>query len=105
MVKFLVLPEAFGYIDCVKISPYEVEKAIETVKNCPAIILDVRGFPRGTIYQIAPRLISSKTIVAKTQLPYFSADSIYSEFEPNFLEGKKMIFFFCSEFSLNLNEI
>ncbi len=48
----------------------DVEKALEAVKDCPGLILDIRGYPKGTIYLLAPRLTDKKVAVAITQTPY-----------------------------------
>jgi len=66
---FSVLSEGFGYMDLERLTIPEVDKAFETIKNTPAVIFDMRGYPQGTAWSIAPRLAEKKTIVAKFQRP------------------------------------
>lgn len=58
-----VLPGNIGYADLDRLAASQVDDMFEKFKNCPAIILDDRGYPHGTVYQIAPRL-TEKTDVA-----------------------------------------
>ena len=57
---FQVLPGGFGYVDLDRLTLAEVDKMFETIKNTPAIIFDVRGYPNNTAYVIAPRLRTKK---------------------------------------------
>jgi len=41
-----MLPEGYGFIDTVDLNLFEVEKALETIKDTPALILDIRGYPK-----------------------------------------------------------
>jgi hypothetical protein len=42
-----VLKSGFGFIDTVNLNPSNVDKALEEIKNTPALILDIRGYPKG----------------------------------------------------------
>ncbi|HWS89868.1 MAG TPA: S41 family peptidase [Pyrinomonadaceae bacterium] len=59
-----VLPGGYGYADLARLQPGEVEKMFETVKGTPALIFDMRGYPNGTAWPIAPRLTEKKMPVA-----------------------------------------
>lgn len=59
---------------------------METIKDTPAVILDIRGYPKGTIYAIAPKLTSKKVDVAITQTPYLQPSMLYSELESCVIE-------------------
>ena len=59
-----VLPSGFGYIDLARLQPGEVDKMFDTIKNTPAVIFDMRGYPNGTAWSIAPRLTEKKNVVA-----------------------------------------
>lgn len=45
---FGVLPEGVGFIDTVNLAHGDFEKAFDAIKNTPALILDIRGYPKGT---------------------------------------------------------
>ena len=59
-----VLPSGFGYVDLARLPAGEVDKMFETIKNTPAVIFDMRGYPKGTAWPIAPRLTEKKNVVA-----------------------------------------
>jgi C-terminal processing protease CtpA/Prc len=66
---YSVLPEGFGYMDLARLAVPEVDKAFEAVKNTPAVIMDMRGYPKGTAWAIAPRLVEKKIAVAQFRRP------------------------------------
>ena len=59
-----VLPSGFGYVDLARLQAGEVDKMFDTIKNTPAVIFDMRGYPNGTAWSIAPRLTEKKNVVA-----------------------------------------
>lgn len=59
-----ILPSGFGYVDLDRLTVAEVDKMFETIKNAPAVIFDMRGYPNGTAWAIAPRLTAKKSPVA-----------------------------------------
>jgi C-terminal processing protease CtpA/Prc len=59
-----VLPNGYGYIDLDRLLAGEVDKMFDTIKDTPAVILDMRGYPNGTAWAIAPRLTDKGNIVA-----------------------------------------
>src|SRR5262249_39627620 len=61
---FTVLPEGFGYMDLARLTVPEVDAAFEAIKNTPAVIIDIRGYPRGTAWAIAPRLTDKEVVTA-----------------------------------------
>jgi C-terminal processing protease CtpA/Prc len=60
----LVLPSGYGYVDLARLQVGEVDKMFETIKTTPAVIFDMRGYPNGTAWAIAPRLTEKTTPVA-----------------------------------------
>ncbi|HVG39828.1 MAG TPA: S41 family peptidase, partial [Pyrinomonadaceae bacterium] len=56
-----VLPGGSGYVDLARLQVGEVDQMFETIKGTPAVIFDMRGYPNGTAWAIAPRL-SEKTM-------------------------------------------
>ena len=59
-----VLPSGYGYADLDRLQVGEVGKMFETIKDTPAVIFDMRGYPNGTAWSIAPRLTEKKEVVA-----------------------------------------
>lgn len=59
-----VLPSGFGYVDLARLQVGDVDKMFDTIKNTPAVIFDMRGYPKGTAWSIAPRLTEKKNVVA-----------------------------------------
>ena len=59
-----LLPGNLGYADLDRLSVSQVDEMFEKFKDCPAIIFDVRGYPQGTAWQIAPRLTEKNDVVA-----------------------------------------
>ena len=59
-----MLPGGYGYADLARLQVGEVDKMFETIKNAPAMIFDMRGYPNGTAWSIAPRLTEKQNVVA-----------------------------------------
>ncbi len=59
-----VLPSGYGYADLARLQVGEVDKMFETIKNTPALIFDMRGYPNGTAWSIAPRLTEKQNVIA-----------------------------------------
>ncbi|HEV7669907.1 MAG TPA: S41 family peptidase [Thermoanaerobaculia bacterium] len=51
-----ILPGNFGYVDLVRLSTVQVDGMFDTVKNTRGLIFDMRGYPQGTAWSIAPRI-------------------------------------------------
>ncbi len=61
---FNVLPSGYGYVDLGRLNLGDVNKMFETVKDTPATIFDMRGYPNGTAWEIAPRLTEKTNVPA-----------------------------------------
>jgi C-terminal processing protease CtpA/Prc len=59
---YAVLPSGFGYIDLERLRLAEANSALDAVMGAPAIIFDMRGYPQGTAWTIAPRLVKTPPI-------------------------------------------
>lgn len=59
-----VLPSGYGYVDLDRLQAGEVDKMFDTIKETPAVIFDMRGYPNGTAWPIAPRLTDKGNVVA-----------------------------------------
>lgn len=88
LATYCVLESGFGYIDTVYLKQNEVTKALDAIKNTPALILDIRGYPKGTIYQLAPCFIEKKATVAVTHTPYLVPSMLFSELESAVVQVK-----------------
>lgn len=51
-----ILPGNIGYMDLTRLRVPEVPAAFEKVKDTQGLILDMRGYPNGTAWSIAPRI-------------------------------------------------
>jgi hypothetical protein len=51
-----ILPGNLGYVDLNRLTVPEVDALFEKVKDTRALILDMRGYPNGTAWFLAPRL-------------------------------------------------
>ena len=51
-----LLPGNVGYADLERLTTAQVDSMFELFKDTKAIVLDMRGYPRGTAWAIAPRL-------------------------------------------------
>lgn len=60
-----------SYVDLTRLFFHEVDTALDAIitDNTTSLIVDLRGYTRGTIYRLAPRLSSKKTIIASTEMP------------------------------------
>jgi C-terminal processing protease CtpA/Prc len=82
--------EGCGYVDLDRLMPSQVDSAFEALRDTKMMIFDMRGYPRGTAWSIAPRLTDIPVKAAKLYLPVvMSPDSLsityeyfYSEFRP-----------------------
>jgi len=61
---FSVLPSGFGYVDINRLQSKDFDQMMETIKNTPAVIFDMRGYPRMDNNRIARHLTDRKDIVA-----------------------------------------
>lgn len=59
-----ILPSGFAYVDLDRLTNAEVDKMFETIKNAPAAIFDMRGFPNGTAWTVTPRLTTKKSPIS-----------------------------------------
>ena len=58
-----VLPSGYGYVDLDRLQVGDVDKMFTAIKDTPAVIFDMRGYPNGTVWSIAPRLTDRKNVV------------------------------------------
>lgn len=63
---YQMLPSGYGYIDLARLPLAEAHKAMDAMMSAPAIIFDMRGYPNGTAWAIAPRLTEKQGVAAAT---------------------------------------
>ena len=74
---FHVLPSGYGYVDLARLQVGEVDKMFEAVKGTPAVIFDMRGYPNGTAWPVAPRLTEkSQPVAALFSRPLLEATAL-----------------------------
>ena len=61
---FRLLTPKIGYVDLEKLKATEVDAMFNEFKDTDAIIMDMRGYPQGTAWSIAPRLTERSQPVA-----------------------------------------
>jgi len=54
--KFDVLPSGYGYVDLARLTNADVNDMFKKIASTKAVIFDMRGYPNGTAWSIAPRL-------------------------------------------------
>lgn len=74
-----VLPSGYGYIDLARLQNADADKALDAVMKTPALIFDMRGYPNGTAWSIAPRLTKKRNVTAALfRRPLLEATSLAS---------------------------
>jgi C-terminal processing protease CtpA/Prc len=53
---YRVVDDNVGYVDLTALTPPQVDDMFDKLMSTKAIIFDMRGYPRGTAWQIAPRI-------------------------------------------------
>lgn len=59
---FSVLEGNIGFIDLVNLEADEVDAAMTAVKDTKALLFDIRGYPKGTAFELGPRLGEKRDI-------------------------------------------
>lgn len=68
------LPGDIGYVDLSRLEVADVDTMFETLRNTRGLVFDMRGYPRGTAWTIAPRINTRRTKVgASIGVPYVNA--------------------------------
>jgi len=61
---FRLITPRIGYVDLERLANGQVDAMFEKFKETEAIILDMRAYPQGTAWSIAPRLAEKPAVVA-----------------------------------------
>jgi C-terminal processing protease CtpA/Prc len=57
-----IMANGYGYIDLERLPLADAQKALDAVLKAPAVIFDMRGYPQGTAWAIAPRLGAKQNV-------------------------------------------
>lgn len=68
-----ILPTGAGYVDLTRLEPNEVGPAFACVASTGALVLDLRGYPRGTGIMVASRLCERTVPYARIATPVVAA--------------------------------
>jgi C-terminal processing protease CtpA/Prc len=68
--NFRLLQQGFGYMDLARLDPSEVAPAFELFRDTPAIIVDIRGYPKGTAWSMTPYFSDVVRPAAKLRRPF-----------------------------------
>jgi C-terminal processing protease CtpA/Prc/glyoxylase-like metal-dependent hydrolase (beta-lactamase superfamily II) len=58
-----------GYADLDRLETWQVDSVFTRFADAKAIIFDMRGYPKGTAWSIAPRLAAGRAVVARLATP------------------------------------
>src|SRR5262249_11218398 len=68
---FRLLSPKIGYVDLERLTNAQVDEMFEKFKDTDAIVMDMRGYPQGTAWSIAPRLSEKQQGIAAHFEPSF----------------------------------
>jgi carboxyl-terminal processing protease len=71
-----MLPGNIGYVNMGKLGKDKVDSLFDTFMDTRAIVFDIRNYPKGTAWSIAPRLAEKEAKAVKFETPYVTADYI-----------------------------
>ena len=84
-----ILPGDVGYVDLDRLTLDMLDSMFRRIARTRAVIFDMRGYPTGTIWAIAPRLADSPRTVARLETPLVghrspapSVETFYQTVEP-----------------------
>jgi C-terminal processing protease CtpA/Prc len=61
---FRLIDPKTGYVDLTRLESQQVDEMFDKFRDTATIIMDMRGYPRGTAWSIAPRLATEQQMVA-----------------------------------------
>ncbi len=66
---YKLLESGYGYMDLNYLKPEEVDAAFQQFKGAPGLIIDIRGYPKGTAWSITPHLTEEPVAAASFSRP------------------------------------
>lgn len=80
-LPYKVLDGNIGYVDLMRLTIGQVDAMFDALMQTKAIVFDLRGYPRGTAWPIAPRINTKKAKYGasfrRVQLPNYGAGGAY----------------------------
>jgi C-terminal processing protease CtpA/Prc len=64
-----MLPDSVGYVDLDRLTYDMIDSMFARLRDARAIVFDMRGYPNGTVWAIAPRLTDSVRVAALIETP------------------------------------
>jgi C-terminal processing protease CtpA/Prc len=79
-----ILPGNLGYMDLTRLTRADVDGAFDKLKDTRALVFDMRGYPQGTAWSIAPRINTRNAKIGaqfrRSQVSAFSVEEAESGF-------------------------
>ncbi|HEV8282962.1 MAG TPA: S41 family peptidase [Chitinophagaceae bacterium] len=72
-----ILKGNIGYVNMGLLTIGRIDKMFDTLMDTKAIIFDIRNYPKGTVFDIVPRLTDHDSVAVKFGIPYVTYKSIY----------------------------
>lgn len=80
-LPYRVLEGNIGYVDLTRLTTMQVDAMFDTLMKTKAIVFDMRGYPKGTAWSIAPRINTNKAVYGasfrRAQLPRYAESGGY----------------------------
>jgi hypothetical protein len=73
-----VLPEGYGYFDLVRLTVPQIKMAFDAIRQTPALIMDMRGYPQGTSWEISSRLTDVPAKRSLFHCPYRDSPDLFN---------------------------
>jgi C-terminal processing protease CtpA/Prc len=84
-----VLPGNIGYVDLGGLEIAQVDSALDMIRGTRGVVLDVRNYPRGTLFHFAAFLNPAARPFVTFTLPDTTHPGMYREFAPPILAGPR----------------
>jgi C-terminal processing protease CtpA/Prc len=79
-----------AYLDLTRIQFHEVDIALEMYHKTTSMILDLRGYIKGIIYRLAPKLARKKVVVSQTTTPILSPSLLVDDLHSGLFHTTQM---------------
>jgi len=72
-----------GYLDLRTLAPSQTELALNHIKSTNNLIIDLRGYTKGTMNRLARYFIKKRVVVSQSQVPFFMPSLLVDGIEPS----------------------
>lgn len=101
---YKILEDGIGYINLGMLTAGEVRSVVEKLKNTKAIILDVRNYPKNTLYMLSQVLNKRRMPFAKFTTPDITYPGMFSFGKPIYTAGRRNNNYYKGKIVLLVNE-